>query len=326
MDSSGDLFIADSGNSLVRKVDLSTGVITTVAGNYGDGAGYSGDTGQATAAELNDPMGLAVDSTDDLFIADAGNSLIRKVDLSTGVITTDAGNYSDGAGYTGDTGPATAAELNGPTGVAVDSSGDLLFIADAGNNVVREVTRDGTISTLAGNSVCGFSGNGGSADAAELNYPMGVAVDASGDVFVVDSGNQVVREVSDKTVPTVTLSSSASSSVYGQALTFSATVSSSGGTPSGNVAFFDGATYLGSGAWDGSGEATLTASALPVGTDIITARYSGDDTYATTTLDPLSVAVTQARPTVNLTSSANPAAAGQPVTLAASVTRAQAAT
>ena len=152
MDSAGDLFIADTGNNVVREVNASTGAITTVAGN--GTAGYSGDNGPATAAELASPAGVAVDSAGDLFIADTGNNVIREVNLSTGMITTVAGNGTDG--YSGDGGQATAAELNDPEGVAVDSAGDL-FIADTGNNVIREVNPPrGVITTVAGNGTDGL--------------------------------------------------------------------------------------------------------------------------------------------------------------------------
>ena len=129
MDAAGDLFIADTGNNVIREVNHATGVITTVAGNGTDG--YSGDNGPATAAELDDARGVAVDAAGDLFIADTGNNVIREVNHATGVITTVAGNGT--AGYSGDNGPATAAELDCPAGVAVDAAGDL-FIADTDNN------------------------------------------------------------------------------------------------------------------------------------------------------------------------------------------------
>ena len=152
MDAAGDLFIADTGNNRIREVNLATGVITTVAGN--GTCGYSGDNGPATAAELDDPTGVAVDSAGDLFIADSGNNRIREVNHATGVITTVAGNGT--AGYSGDNGPATAAELTSPNGVAVDSAGDL-FIADTGNDRIREVNHaTGVITTVAGNGTCGL--------------------------------------------------------------------------------------------------------------------------------------------------------------------------
>ena len=129
VDSAGDIFIADTGNNRIREVNHATGVITTVAGN--GTAGYSGDGGPATAAELDVPAGVAVDAAGDIFIADTATTRIREVNHATGMITTVAGNGTPG--YSGDGGPATAAELNYPEGVAVDTAGDL-FIADTDNN------------------------------------------------------------------------------------------------------------------------------------------------------------------------------------------------
>ncbi len=193
--SSGDLFIADSGNDVVREVNLTTGIITTIAGN-GTG-GYSGDGDQATAAELNAPGGLALDSSGDLFIADSGNNVVREVNLNTGIITTVAGNGT--ADYSGDGDQATAAELNSPEGVALDNSGDL-FIADSSNNAIREVNLEtGIITTIAGDGTADYSGDNGQATAAELNFPNGVAVNTSGDLFVADGDNNVIREVDLKT-------------------------------------------------------------------------------------------------------------------------------
>lgn len=145
-----------------------TGTIETAAG---DGvAGYYGDGGPATAAELDLPGGLVFDSAGDLFIADVFNNVVREVVKSTGEIITVAGNGT--SGFDGDNGPAIDAELNDPSGLAFDSAGDL-FIADAGNNVVREVVAaTGNIITFAGNGSAGYSGDNGPATAAELNAPL----------------------------------------------------------------------------------------------------------------------------------------------------------
>ncbi len=191
VDSVGDLFIADGDNSVVREVVKATGDIITVAGN--GTAGYTGDYGPATSAELNYPAAVAVDSVGDLFIADGNNHVVREVVKATGDIITVAGNGTDG--YSGDTGPATAAELNSPSGVAVDSVGDL-FIADGNNHVVREVVKaTGDIITVAGNGTDGYSGDTGPATAAELNSPSGVAVNSTGNLFISDSNTSVVRQV-----------------------------------------------------------------------------------------------------------------------------------
>ncbi|SPE60035.1 exported hypothetical protein [Verrucomicrobia bacterium] len=201
VDASGNLFIADSGNNVIRKVDTH-GIITTIAGNgyknqYGEG-GYSGDGGTATNAELNEPVRVALDSTGNLFIADAANSVVRKVGTN-GIIRTVAGN---GAwGYTGDWGAATSAKLSYPAGVAVDAAGNR-FIADQNNNVIREVDSTGIIYTVAGNGTYGYSGNGGWAGYAEFRFPSDVAVDTTGDLFIADSGNNVIRKVDTNTIIT----------------------------------------------------------------------------------------------------------------------------
>ncbi len=188
VDSQGDLFFTDSGENEVREVNASTGVITTVAGT--GAMGYSGDGGLATAAELDDPTGLAIDGFGDLFIADTGNNVIREV--SNGEITTVAG---DGTyGYSGDGSSATGAELNAPLGVAVNSKGNL-YIADTANNVIREVSA-GIITTIAGNNKPGYNGDNTTATSAQLDNPSGIAVNKNGDVFIADTGNNLIREVS----------------------------------------------------------------------------------------------------------------------------------
>jgi sugar lactone lactonase YvrE len=188
VDISGNLYIADYNNHRVRRVDAS-GNITTVAG---DGTpGYSGDGGPATSASLCGPSGVALDAAGNLYIAEACNNRIRKVDTS-GIITTFAGNGT--AGYAGDGGPATSARLNGPDGLAFDTAGSL-YVGDSGNHRVREVASTGIISTFAGNGVAGYSGDGGPASSASLNRPRGVATDGMGSVYVADQGNQRIRKV-----------------------------------------------------------------------------------------------------------------------------------
>src|SRR5262249_22815704 len=155
----------------------------TVAGT--GTAGYSGDGTAATSAQLNSPYGVAVDANGDLYIADTGNNAVREVVQATGNIFTVAGTGT--AGYSGDGAAATSAEMSGPVSVAVDDAGDI-FIADAGNNAVREVVQaTGNIITVAGTGTAGYSGDGGSATSAQLNDPSGVAVDQNGDLFIGDS-------------------------------------------------------------------------------------------------------------------------------------------
>jgi hypothetical protein len=188
VDGAGNVYIADNSNSVIRKVST-TGIITTVAGN-GTG-GFSGDGGAATAAMLQSPTGVAVDASGNIYIADAANSRIRKVNTS-GIITTIAGTGTPG--YTGDGGAATAATVNSPVGVAVDGSGNI-YIADYNNNVVRMINTSGDISTFAGTGTSGFGGDGGAATAALLALPTAMAIDASGNVYISDQGNNRVRMV-----------------------------------------------------------------------------------------------------------------------------------
>lgn len=198
VDNSGNIFIADTGNFVIREVLAGSGKIQTVAGNGQEG--YSGDGGAATAAQLDDPFGVFVDGSGNLFIADTDNSIIREV--SGGTINTVAGTPG-GFGYTGDSGPATAAQLDEPEGVFVDGSGNI-FIADTLNSVIREVVAaNGNIQTVAGNGTAGYSGDSGSANTAELDQPTGVFVDASGDIFIADTQNFIIREVVTGTINTV---------------------------------------------------------------------------------------------------------------------------
>jgi hypothetical protein len=200
VDSAGNLYLADSANNAIRKVSAGTGLISTVAGN--GTAGYSGEGVVATGAELNAPTGVAVDGAGDLYIVDFGNYRIREVSTGTGLITTVAGNGT--AGYSGDGGAATSAELHNPYGAAVDSAGDL-YIADRDNNVIRKVSAGtGLITTVAGNGTLGYSGDGGAATSAELSSPTGVALDSAGNLYIGDSGNNRVREVEVTIPPTLT--------------------------------------------------------------------------------------------------------------------------
>jgi sugar lactone lactonase YvrE len=192
MDAAGNIYIADAGNNLVRRIDASTGIITTFAGS--ESCGYAGDGGPATSAQLCFPAGLAFDAAGDLYIADADSMDVRRVDASTGKITTVAGQGGM-QGYSGDGGVATSAELSIPNSVAVDGAGNL-YIADSYNHVIRKVVPStGFISTVAGDHTLGYSGDGGPATAARLYSPFGVAVDSAGDIYIADSYNSVVRFV-----------------------------------------------------------------------------------------------------------------------------------
>jgi sugar lactone lactonase YvrE len=194
LDAAGNFFIADSGNSRIRRVDAATGIITTVAGN--GTSGFSGDGGAATSARLSNPFAVALDAAGNLFIADNGNSRVRRVDAVTGVITTVAGNGDHR--FSGDGGLATSAGLI-PSAVALDSSGNLL-IADYLNHRIRRVDAGtGIITTFAGSGSETFGGDGAAATSASLANPKGVAVDPAGSVFIADTENQRIRRIDSAT-------------------------------------------------------------------------------------------------------------------------------
>ena len=192
LDGAGNLYIVDGGNHTVRMVNAATGVIWTIAGIGGD-SGYSGDGGPATKAHLAYPSAVAFDGDHSLYISDTGNNAIRKVDLSTGIITTVAGTGA--AGYSGDGGQATSAQLYYPWGITLGNDGSL-YIADLSNNCIRKVSTTGTISTVVGNGTRGYGGDSGPATRAQLNVPASVVMDVAGNLYVADSGNQLVRKVS----------------------------------------------------------------------------------------------------------------------------------
>ena len=197
LDAAGNLYIADPLHLRVRRVDAATGLITTVAGTGAEG--YTGDGGPATAATLgigwDDAdvfISVALDAAGNLYIADPGNHVVRRVDAATGSITTVAGTGAEG--YSGDGGPATAATLI-PAHVALDAAGNL-YIADPFHLRVRRVdAATGLITTVAGTGAEGYAGDGGPATDAALAYPTDVALDAAGNLYIADPGNLRVRRV-----------------------------------------------------------------------------------------------------------------------------------
>ena len=205
IDASGNIFIADY--SIVRRVDASTGFISTIAGNSqlvfpfppnvtATVGIHGGDGGPATSAGFTQTTGIALDAAGNVYVSEAWDESdsVRKIDALTGIITTVAGQYGQ-AGYSGDGGPATAATLGNPAGLAVDAMGNL-YIAESENNVIRRVDAStGIISTIAGDGTYGYGGDGGPASSATLAYPYDVAFDAEGNLYVTDTDNSRIRKL-----------------------------------------------------------------------------------------------------------------------------------
>ncbi len=184
----GNLYLSDTDRNLIRKIDAK-GIIATIAGT--GAAGYAGDGGPATAAQIDLPYGLAADLIGNVYIADLGNNRVRRI-APDGSMTTAAGTGVKGS--LGDGGLAANAQLNTPRNVAVDAAGNL-YIAEFEGHRIRKVTPDGKIATVAGTGVAGFFGDGGLAVNAQLAYPAGLAVDRAGNLYVADSQNQRIRKI-----------------------------------------------------------------------------------------------------------------------------------
>ncbi len=191
LDASGNIYIADLQNNRIRKIDISTGLISTIAGT-GTG-GYNGDGISATSADISSPSALSFDNAGNLYFSDRANDRVRKINMSTGIISTVAGTGT--GGYNGDGIAATSAELNFPNEVSFDASGNL-YIADWLNNRVRKVDMStGLISTVVGTGTGGYNGDGIAATSAEINSPCGINFDAAGDMYVVEYGGMRIRKI-----------------------------------------------------------------------------------------------------------------------------------
>lgn len=187
-DNSGNFYVIDNGNQRIRKINAA-GIITTIAGN--GTTGYSGDGGPSPASTLHDPSRMTIDGAGNIFFADAVNNVIRKIS-TTGIITTLVGNGTPA--FAGDGGPATNASLSQPLGVAIDGNGNM-YIADGNNHRIRKVNTAGIISTFAGTGAVGYTGDGGPATAATMNYPNGVTCDQTCNVYFTDWYGHKVRKI-----------------------------------------------------------------------------------------------------------------------------------
>ena len=209
LDAAGNLYIADSQNDRIRSVTPG-GVINSVAGGYPGWSGNGGDGGPAVPCNLGTPLGVTVDGAGNVYIADSENHRIRKVTpggiISTVVGTGVAGNYGDG-------GPAIYAQLNRPWAVVADAAGDL-FIADYNNSRIRMVNTSGVITTIAGGAGAGYSGDGGLATLAMLNFPTGLALDTNGNIYIADASNNVIRLLTP-TTPSIAAGGVVSASGFG---------------------------------------------------------------------------------------------------------------
>jgi hypothetical protein len=209
VDRDGNIYLADGAANVARKVS-NTGVIMTIAGtfigfNQINNTPYAGDGGSATAAHLNVPFSIAVDTNGNVVVADAGNNAVREVSFTSGNISTLAGKGPGLSGYAGDGGHAAQSLLWNPQSVAHDESGNV-YVADAQNNAIRLITRStGNIATIAGKGPDnpGYNGDNSPASAASLNSPRGIAVDSEGNIYISDSGNNVIRKISAGIITTI---------------------------------------------------------------------------------------------------------------------------
>lgn len=184
IDHAGNLYISDKNNSRIRKITAGTGIISTIVGL--GVSGYSGDGGLAIHAAIGLPAEMAIDSIGNIYFADADNDIVRKIDAATGIISRVAGSNPGVPGYTGDGGPATAASLYDPMGLSLDKQGNL-YISDMMNNVVRKVDKTtNIITTVVGNGIEGYTGDGGQAIDAELEGPAGLYFDDSDNLYIAD--------------------------------------------------------------------------------------------------------------------------------------------
>lgn len=277
VDAAGNIYVADLNANVVRVISPA-GTISTFAGR--GAAGFGGDSGPATQAEMKAPMGLAIDAAGNVYIADSGNNVVRKV-AKNGVITTVAGNGSPG--YSGDGAPATAAALNVPEGLAADATGQV-YIADTFNNRVRVIGTDGNIHTVAGTGESSFSGDGDAPATAALFLPTDVTTDGAGNLYIADFGNSRIREVSKGVIQTV-VGGKGTETIFNEAVATSVLLNGPTGVAvdsAGNIYVVEGSIGTGTGlavgdnrVWEISSGVVKTAAGNGV------ESFSGDGSAAT---------------------------------------------
>jgi sugar lactone lactonase YvrE len=305
LDAANNLYLADTGNHRIRKINATTGIITTIAGTGIQG--FSGEAGPATSAAIDSPTGLALDAQSNLYLADTHNHRIRKITAATGIITTIAGTGTQS--FSGDTAASTAATLALPHGITIDPAGNL-YLADTQNHRIRRIdATTGIITTVAGDGTQAFDGDGGPAIAASLNTPRAAALSPSTLLTLADTGNQRVRQLDSAPAPATTIHTIAGIGLTAPgALTLSAPSVIAYGTgqltatlasttnATGAITFLDttnatNTTTVGT-ATLASNIATLPASTLPAGQHNLTASYSGDATHSEAQSSALALTIT----------------------------------
>lgn len=329
IDSPGNLYIADTGNHRIRKITATTGIITTVAGTGTQG--FSGDSAPATQANIDSPAGLALDTLNNLYLADTHNHRIRKITAATGIITTLAGTGTPS--FSGDGAQAAAATLNFPTSVTLDSSGNLYLADTEGHRIRRIDAATGIITTVAGNGTQSFAGDTLSATTASLNSPHTVVISPSGLLTLADTGNQRIRQrAADNTITTiaglgVTLTgtltlTSPSVIAYGTGTLTAHLISSTPAT--GSITFLDtknsntNATTLGT-VHLSVNTATISTATLPAGSHSIVATFAGDLSHASAQSTASALTIKPVPAAITFTPSASTSAPGIPITLSAQV-------
>jgi gliding motility-associated-like protein len=299
-----NLYISLFSKQRICKVNLATGILSTIGGTGVNG--YSGDGGPAINANFGYPAGLSASATGDVYVADYNNNRIRKIDAA-GIVTTVAGNGT--ATYSGDGALATTASINLPTGVSVNAAGDI-FIADRSNNRIRKVeAATGIINTVAGSGVPGYGGDGGSAisPCTKLADPHKVRVDAAGNMFIADQSNSRIRKVDTAPVssglPTINIAASATTACPGAPVTFSSVITNGGANP-----FYQ---WKKNGTITGTNSPSYSAASLNNG-DIITCELTANTACGVVTVVSNSITITIAATIVPaITISPNPATACQ---------------